>query len=556
MSGANLCLVADAFATLSEEDQLRVKQEGQAAYIEEVTTLGPADHCPWCCDQTNYDHPPACPNCEGKEGMGACPEHITWFEGLAREHNDPHFLEHALQGKRRDARRQKEQKLSLVEKDKTTPPATTVNHLSGNYLEELNKRFAIISVGNKVVVMELNPDASIKELWPFPEFKRLLVKYRIRRDGKVYDAADLWLKSTLGRQYDRLVYAMPGSSEVAGADDYNGWLGFTVQPAPGDWSKNRAHILKVICNGNQAHFEWVYNWMAALVQQPGRHGMVAIVLRGGQGIGKGHHAHQMLGRCFSLQQYIHILRPDQLTGDFNEHLSGKCLVFADESTWGGDLKAAQALKGLVTESTVPIHRKFLKLTEEPSALHIIIATNNDWPISIDRDDRRFTILDVSEEQKQKDSYFGPLLDELEHGGRAAMLHDLMAHEVDWELTRRPLKTSAKLDIARLSLKPVERWWYEHLKTGRLSGQGWPPEIRKPELHGDYIDFLAKHHPSDRTRRSTETELGSFLQKHAGFDSQRRLEGDEREKVWTVPSLAECRAKWVAVMGGGDEQWTG
>ena len=55
----------------------------------------------------------------------------------------------------------------------------------------------------------------------------------------------------------------------------------------------------------------------------------AVVLRGGQGIGKGHFAHIMLGALFHEQQYLHIIGAGMLTGRFNEHLSGKALVFAD-----------------------------------------------------------------------------------------------------------------------------------------------------------------------------------------------------------------------------------
>jgi hypothetical protein len=51
-------------------------------------------------------------------------------------------------------------------------------------IERLNKRFAIISVGNKVVVMDNLPDGSIKKLWPFEEFKKLLSKERITVAGR------------------------------------------------------------------------------------------------------------------------------------------------------------------------------------------------------------------------------------------------------------------------------------------------------------------------------------------------------------------------------------
>src|SRR5205814_7861205 len=119
--------------------------------------------------------------------------------------------------------------------------------------------------------------------------------------------ADYWLRHPKGRQHNRLVYVMPGSREQLRDGDYNGYQGFTVQPAAGDWSKNREHLFKIICDGDQKIFDWVINWLAALVQLPGRHAWSSIVLRGEQGTGKGHFADVMVGQCFYPQQYLHLI---------------------------------------------------------------------------------------------------------------------------------------------------------------------------------------------------------------------------------------------------------
>ena len=276
--------------------------------------------------------------------------------------------------------------------------------------------------------------------------------------------------------------------------------------------------------------------------------MSAVVLRVGECIGKSHFAHLMLGALFHKQQYLHIIGGDSLTGRFNEHLSGKVLIFADESTWGGDPKAADRLKGMVTESMIPIERKFLPIVEEPSALHIVIASNNEWPISIPKDDRRFIVLDVAETEKQNDAHFIPLREELANGGLAAMLHDLLAHKVDQHALRHPPSTAAKREIMLRSLKPIERWWYEKLLSGSLEQGRWSASISKDVLHEDYLQSLDKHRDT-RTRRSTQTELGMFLKKYTPMQSQRRLPGvwetsEDRQYFWNLPPLAECRAFWA------------
>jgi hypothetical protein len=254
----------------------------------------------------------------------------------------------------------------------------------------------------------------------------------------------------------------------------------------------------------------------------------------------------MLGGLFHQQQYLHIIGAGMLTGRFNEHLSGKVLVFADESTWGGDPAAADKLKGMVTESTVPIERKFLPLVEEPSALHIVVASNNEWPIAIAMDDRRFMVLDVAATERQNDQYFAPMREELSEGGLAAMLHDLLAHPLDEHALRHPPSSKGKREVMLQSLKPIERWWVEMLFKGRMEDD-WPEDIQKAQLHQDYLNFLERHRHDNRTRRATETELGMFLKKFTPMREQRRLPVAGKASpvaFWSLPSLEECRAFWA------------
>lgn len=420
-------------------------------------------------------------------------------------------------------------------------------------IDDVNRMYAIVSVGNRMVVMQLAPDGSIVELWDYEHFRKRLIKefIRVRKpDGKIKSEplADVWLRHPRGRQYDRLVYSMPGSIVQATERDYNGWQGFSCVPKVGDWSLNRQHLYEIICGSNDENFYWTMNWLAALVQLPGRHAWTAIVLMGGQGIGKGHFANNMIGRLFGPQQYLHIIGAGQLTAEFNEHLSGKVLIYADESTWGGDPRAAAKLKGIITEDMVPINRKFLKMIDEPSSMHTIIASNNEWPIPIEQGDRRFSIFNVAHTYQQDQAYFGRLLAELENGGRAAMLAELLAFNVDHSLLRKPVMTAAKATVAERSAKPIEKWWIEVLRRGTLVDDTWPDRIQKRDLHANYLSFIDKHQRNNRDPHATETELGFFLNKYTPITQQRVREAGKIERILWVPDLATCRSTWVTTMG--------
>ena len=129
-------------------------------------------------------------------------------------------------------------------------------------------------------------------------------------------------------------------------------------------------------------------------------------------------------------------------------------------------RAADRLKGMVTESTVNIERKFLPLVEEPSMLHIIMGSNNEWPVAIPPTIAA-TPCWMSPTHSDKTTRTLPRSERLVNGGLAAFLHDLLAHQLDEHALRHPVNTPGKRDVTTHSLKPVQRWWLERLKQGCL-----------------------------------------------------------------------------------------
>src|SRR5262249_54559903 len=70
---------------------------------------------------------------------------------------------------------------------------------------------------------------------------------------------------------------------------------------------------------------------------------------------------------------------------------------------------------------------------------------------------------------QEKKWFDELYRQLEHGGYAAMLYDLLYHDIDGWHPRQFPRTEALLEQQRLSLDPFEQWWIELLEGGTLEG---------------------------------------------------------------------------------------
>ncbi|MCJ2048365.1 DUF5906 domain-containing protein, partial [Methylobacterium sp. J-070] len=129
---------------------------------------------------------------------------------------------------------------------------------------------------------------------------------------------------------------------------------------------------------------------------------------------------------------------EHLAGRFNGHLRDACLLFADEAYWPGDKGAEGSLKRLVTEPDLFIEAKGRDGITVANMLHIIMASNEDWIVPAGEDERRYAVFTVSADHMQDETWFRPLYAEIANGGLAAMLYDMLAHDLgDWHPRRIP-----------------------------------------------------------------------------------------------------------------------
>jgi len=249
----------------------------------------------------------------------------------------------------------------------------------------------------------------------------------------------------------------------APADCWNLWQVFTVEPQPGEWSFMRDHLRDVICGGDAGLFAYVLGWLARMVQHPDQPGEVALVLRGKKGTGKGTLGNwliKLLG-----QHGVHIAHAKHLVGNFNGHLRDAVFVFADEAFFAGDKLHEGVLKALVTEPSITIEAKYQNAVMMANMTHILMASNSDWVVPATTDERRFCVMDVSDSRIGDRDYFNKLNVQMETGGLAAMLHDMLNHDLFGFDVRQVPQTEALDAQKRLSLDSLHCWWLSVLKRG-------------------------------------------------------------------------------------------
>ena len=83
------------------------------------------------------------------------------------------------------------------------------------------------------------------------------------------------------------------------------------------------------------------------------------------------------------------------------------------------------LKGMITEDYILVEPKGKDAFKVKNNANFIFASNNDWVVPAALEERRLFTMDVSENHMNDSKYFASIYEEMDNGGREAMLFDLL-----------------------------------------------------------------------------------------------------------------------------------
>lgn len=352
-------------------------------------------------------------------------------------------------------------------------------------LQDMNERFAIIRnhAGKHVVVTEYHDNALKRTTLRHQNRDNFMSSFADRKveigkddkgNPKYSPLGKWWLYHEEARRYDFLVFEPGKEAEIIIAREagkpilkLNLWQGFACEAMPGDCNLYFQHLKDNICAGDEAHYEYLLNWMARGVQQPDKPGEVAVVLKGARGTGKSICA-KVYGSLFG-RHYLAVSNANHLIGNFNAHLRDCVVLFADEAFYAGDKRHESVLKTLITEDTIMIEAKGLDAEMAPNCTRLIMASNNDWVVPVGDNERRFFVLEVGNKSAQDTDYFRKLSQQMDSGGREALLHVLLNRDISNFDVRIAPRTDALKKQALLTANFATKLFIEYLDSGVLPG---------------------------------------------------------------------------------------
>lgn len=430
----------------------------------------------------------------------------------------------------------------------------------------------ILNVGGKTVVRvdKYNEVAKAYEddFVSFDTFKDMMINQYTMIQGEPVKIAPWYLAHPRRKSYRAITFDPTGA--VVDPDLYNLWHGMGVTARPGSCQKFWDHVYSNVCSKNQELYDYLRGWMAYCVKFPGMKTGVVIVLQGDQGTGKSFFA-SSLGRLFGAH-YMTTGDPDQLTDKFNSHFRSCLLFFADEAFYAGDKANLSVLKALVTENSFMSQAKYRNSENANNMMNIIMASNKDWVIPAEKNERRFCVIAVSPTKRQEHEYFNEIQTELDNGGYEALMHDLLQMDLSNFNVRSFPRTEAVFEQIERSLGFEDEWWLDVLERQRLTfiEDVYLPKVQVADVYRDYVEFMKPNHG----KLKSATHLGRFLRKNipglkvtqspgkiTATNVQRFSKTEQQQIIkankpyyYIMPSFQEMRDEFNNKFFEGTRQW--
>ena len=434
-------------------------------------------------------------------------------------------------------------------------------------VKELNEKHAVVTTGGKVCILNEDYDPALKRrdisLSSIQDFKHRYSNRKVsykKPDGNLTSKrlGSFWLDHPERRQYEGIIFSPNNDPNNIHSKYYNLFKGFPIKSEEGDCNLYWKHVHEVICSGNEELYSYVRKWMAHAIQKPSELPLIAIVLRGKQGTGKGVFV-EAFGKLFG-SHYLSVFSMNQVTGRFNSHMKNLLLLHANEAIWGGDKSAEGALKGLITDPYTPIEFKGKDIISVRNYKRIIVSSNENWAVPIGSDDRRFFVLDVSDAHKEDEDWFKPIIEQMESEGLEALMYDLMNEDLTGFNVRKPPKSGFGFDMKLLSSYPFEQWLYEVLCDGETTFLGkygstikWGSTPEKGDLHQSYRAWCNANKKSHLATQAIFTTNLKKVFPGLGNTKKKSCSG-ERKLCYKLPSLEESRKSFEKFMKSDSSIW--
>ena len=158
------------------------------------------------------------------------------------------------------------------------------------------------------------------------------------------------------------------------------------------------HIKVVLANNDENVYEYILDWLAAFLQmRNGRKlGTVLVLYSEEQGAGKNTITSFLRDKVIGISYVAETNDISSIVTKFNFRFANKILTIVNEANNCDNTseyhKTFDKIKDIIDNKMITIEPKGVNSFSVEDYNHLIINTNNNWPVKIEKSDRRYTIL--------------------------------------------------------------------------------------------------------------------------------------------------------------------
>lgn len=269
------------------------------------------------------------------------------------------------------------------------------------------------------------------------------------------DEVKFWLQSEKRREvHEEQIVFDPACK--CGPECINLFGGFEMVPIKGIYAPI-VDLLEHLCDGDIEIRDWILDWIAYPLQNPGAKMPTSVIMHGDEGSGKNLFWEIVLA---IYGEYGSVVGQDQLESKFNDYLSRKLLILGDEVLSRQEMRHLKGkLKAMITGKTLQIETKMMPLRQEVNHVNLVFLSNELQPNALDASDRRHLV--VWTPIKKDRAYYQAVVECANSGGREAFYAWLLERDLSkFDPYAPPPMTEAKTALIDLGRPNAERWYME------------------------------------------------------------------------------------------------
>jgi hypothetical protein len=294
------------------------------------------------------------------------------------------------------------------------------------------------------------------------------LRFMLNKKGELINTSFVleWLKDSSMRTYDKIDF-LPMYPNIS-PKIYNSFKGYKASKKKLiktniEESCMYKHIKEVICNNDENLFNYLIKWLANLLQHPYKRANTAFILKGIQGTGKDTVFNWFGNNIIGNEYYLNESSLELVFGRFNSSINNKILIVLNETSGKDTYERNEKIKMSITREKNIIEYKGMTPYETNNNIAYVFLTNNENPIKVPIDDRRYFCSETSNEYANNNDYFKKLYEEINLGDydRAFYEYFMSIDIKDYNFTiNRPI-TKFYEDLREINI-PIMVRFFENL----------------------------------------------------------------------------------------------